>query len=155
MTLPNVPEVPASEVVDELRAKLEAQPWYARFSNTVTSAVGSLALIIWLVTANGVEFPGGVSTGIGSGIAVLTVLGVLKTKNGVTPRGIETVERIVEKTPDVSLFPRKLNPTASLPRSCYAVRLEAVYGVNLDASPFRPITLDLGSGTQVEHGLYA
>ena len=92
MTLPNVPEVPASEVVDELRAKLEAQPWSARFSNTVTSAVGSLALIIWLVTANGVEIPGGVSTGIGSGIAVLTVLGVLKTKNGVTPRGIETVE---------------------------------------------------------------
>lgn len=92
MTLPNVPEVPASEVVDELRAKLEAQPWYARFSNTVTSAVGALAIVIWLAAANGVDLPGGVETGVGSALAVLTVLGVLKTKNGITPRGIDDVK---------------------------------------------------------------
>ena len=92
MTLPNVPEVPANEVIDELKVKLETQPWYARFSNTVTSAVGGLAIVIWLLAANGFDLPDGAQTGIGSALAVLTVLGVLKTKNGVTPRGIETVE---------------------------------------------------------------
>lgn len=92
MTLPNVPEVPANEVIAELRAKLEAQPWYKRFSNTVTSAVGALSIIIWLAATNGVDLPDGVETGVGSALAILTVLGVLKTKNGVTPRGVDTVE---------------------------------------------------------------
>ncbi|AXH49783.1 holin [Gordonia phage Pleakley] len=96
MTLPNVPQVPASDVVDELRERLEAQPWYKRFSNTVTSAVGVLSILIWVAASNGVDLPGGVETGIGSGLAVLTVLGVLKTKNGVTPRGIAVVEEAAQ-----------------------------------------------------------
>lgn len=92
MTLPSIPEVPASAVVEELQAKLEAQPWYKTFSNTVTTAVGALSIIIWLLAANGVDLPDEVQTGIGSALAVLTVLGVSLTKNGVTQSGIAKVE---------------------------------------------------------------
>ncbi|AMS03831.1 membrane protein [Gordonia phage BaxterFox] len=86
---------PDNELVDHLRDQLQAQPWYARFSNTVTSAVGAVGLIVWLLVANGVEIPGQWETGIGSGIALLTVLGVLKTKNGITPSTVGQVEQYV------------------------------------------------------------
>ncbi|GAC71040.1 hypothetical protein [Gordonia soli] len=91
MTVPT----PDTELVDHLRTELESQPWYARFSNTVTSAVGAAGLIVWLLVSNGVDIPGQVETGIGSVIAVLTVLGVLKTKNGITPSTVAQVEQYV------------------------------------------------------------
>ncbi|AKJ72381.1 holin [Gordonia phage GTE8] len=92
MTLPNIPPVPATEVVDELREQLQRQPWYARFANTVTTAVGALALIVWLLTSNGVGIDPAIVTAVGSVLGVLTTLGVLKTPNGITPRGVEKVE---------------------------------------------------------------
>lgn len=96
MTLPNIPQVPPDDVVEELRKRLEAQPWYRRFSNAVTSGFGLLALVVWIAAANGIDLPGGVQTGISSAIAVATLLGVLKTKNGVTPRGIDDVQAAAE-----------------------------------------------------------
>lgn len=92
MTLPSIPPVPATEVVDQLRADLQAQPWFKRFSNTVSSAVGVLALVIWVAVTNGVQIDPAIQTGVGALLAVLTVLGVLKTPNGVTLRGVEKVE---------------------------------------------------------------
>ncbi|AVD99798.1 membrane protein [Gordonia phage Flapper] len=92
MTLPNVPDVPSSVVIDELRATLERQPWYKRFANTVTTAVGALALIAWLLTSNGIGIDPAIVTAVGSALGVLTTLGVLKTPNGVTPRGVATVQ---------------------------------------------------------------
>lgn len=86
-----------NEYVDALRERLEAQPWYRRFANTVTSGVGAVFLILWLLTANGVDVPTQVTTGVGSAIAVLTVLGVLKTKNGIQPRDVKYVEEYVGK----------------------------------------------------------
>ncbi|AET09879.1 holin [Gordonia phage GRU1] len=92
MTLPNVPDVPSSIVIDELRATLERQPWYKRFANTVTTAVGVLSLVIWTLAANGFDLSDAWKNGIGAALAVLTVLGVLRTPNGVTPRGVATVQ---------------------------------------------------------------
>lgn len=86
-----------NDFVAELRERLESQPWYRRFANTVTSGVGAVFLILWLLTANGVDIPGQVTTGVGSAIAVLTVLGVLKTKNGLTPRGVEDIQEYIGK----------------------------------------------------------
>lgn len=92
MTLPNIPDVPSSVLIDELRASLQRQPWYKRFANTVSSAVGVLSLVVWVAIANGVEIDPAVQTGVGAVLAVLTVLGVLRTPNGVTPRGVATVQ---------------------------------------------------------------
>ncbi|WNN95751.1 holin [Gordonia phage Fribs8] len=86
-----------NDFVTELRERLESQPWYRRFANTVTSGVGAVFLILWLLTANGVDIPSQVTTGVGSAIAVLTVLGVLKTKNGLTPRGVEDIREYIGK----------------------------------------------------------
>ncbi|QFG05098.1 membrane protein [Gordonia phage Dre3] len=86
-----------NEYVDALRERLEAQPWYRRFANTVTSGVGAVFLILWLLTANGVDIPSQVTNGVASAIAVLTVLGVLKTKNGIQPRDVKYVEEYVGK----------------------------------------------------------
>ncbi|QAU06376.1 hypothetical protein SEA_WHOSEMANZ_50 [Gordonia phage WhoseManz] len=101
MTNPNIPNlpppVPTEAVVEELRAQLEAQPWYRRFANTVTAAAGLLSLLIWTLIANGVEIPGEVGTAIGSALGLLTLLGLLKTPNGITPRGVERVEDAASK----------------------------------------------------------
>ncbi|ATN89574.1 membrane protein [Gordonia phage Bonum] len=97
MTLPSVPPVPASEVVDQLRADLHAQPWFKRFSNTVTTAFGGLTLVIWLLASNGYELSGTIQTAIGSVVVLATVLGVLQTPNGITPKGVEKVERAAEE----------------------------------------------------------
>ncbi|WGH20833.1 holin [Gordonia phage Commandaria] len=92
MTLSNIPPVPAGELIEVLRNQIAQQPWYARFSNTVTSGVGLVLLIVWVAVSNAIEIPGTIETGIGSIISALTLLGVLRTPNGVTPRGVEKVE---------------------------------------------------------------
>ena len=89
--------LPENEFIDELKRQLEEQPWYRRFANTVTSAVGGVLLIAWLLTTSGVDLPDGVEKGVASAIALLTVLGVLKTKNGLTPRTVEDIESYVGK----------------------------------------------------------
>lgn len=79
-------------LIDNLKTDLERQPWYARFSNTVTSGAGAVSLVIWTLIAGGVDIPDSVERWVAVGIAGLTTLGVLKTKNGLTPRGIQRVE---------------------------------------------------------------
>lgn len=86
-----------NDFIAELRQTLESQPWYRRFANTVTSAVGALFLILWFIASMGWDIPDGVEKGVASGIALLTVLGVLKTKNGLTPRTVEDIESYVGK----------------------------------------------------------
>ncbi|UTN91414.1 holin [Gordonia phage Outis] len=97
MTLPSVPPVPANELIVQLREDLHRQPWFKRFSNTVTSAVGVLALVVWFLVTNGVEIPVQYQTIGGAVLAVLVVLGVLQTPNGITPKGIAKVERAAEE----------------------------------------------------------
>ena len=90
------PSVPSSEVIDELKAQLAAQPWDRRFSNGVKATVGVVLMVVWFAAANGIEIPTAAETAIGSAIALLTALGVLQNKNGLTPRGIADVEKAAE-----------------------------------------------------------
>lgn len=85
----------ADDLVDALRTRLEEQPWYHRFSNTVTSAAGGLVLLMWVALAAGIDIPTSWTGGISGVIAVLTTLGVLQTRNGLTPRGIDDIEQVV------------------------------------------------------------
>ena len=81
--------LPENEYIDALRAQLEEQPWYRRFANTVTSGVGVLSIIVWLLVFTGTDIPDSVGKWVTGVLAVLTVLGVLKTKNGITPTTIK------------------------------------------------------------------
>lgn len=89
------PPLPGTEaLVEALRVQLETQPWYRRFANTVTSGAGALVLILWLVIASGVEVPPEVLAGVSGLISVLTTVGVLGTRNGVTPSEVEHAEKV-------------------------------------------------------------
>ncbi|WLP91310.1 hypothetical protein [Gordonia sp. NB41Y] len=88
--------IPESEVVAQLRELMQEQPWWRRFANAVTAGVGATTMILWLLVTNGVDVPAQVQTGIASAIAILTTLGVLQTRNGLTPRGIDRVEQAAD-----------------------------------------------------------
>lgn len=87
--------LPENEYIDVLRDALQEQPWYRRFANTVTSAVGVLTIVVWLLVFTGTDIPDSVGKWVTGLLAVLTVLGVLKTKNGLTPRTVEDIESYV------------------------------------------------------------
>lgn len=87
------------ELVNELRNQLAQQPWWQRFSNTVSASAGAVVLILWLAVAAGLDVPTDVLSGIASVIGVLTTLGVMKTRNGITPRGIAQVQQVAQGEP--------------------------------------------------------
>lgn len=91
-SVPNLPQVDSTVLVGELVSQMEAQPWYKRFSNTVTTAAGLIVLTIWVAASAGYSIPTAVTAPVYAVLGVLTLIGVLKTRNGITPRGIETVE---------------------------------------------------------------
>lgn len=80
------------ELIDLARKQMEAQPWYLRFSNTVTTAAGALLGILWLAASAGLEIPTDVTKWVTGAIVVLTVLGVIKTPNGITPSQVDKLE---------------------------------------------------------------
>lgn len=89
------PPIPGSDIlVDQLRDQISQQPWYERFSNTVTSAVGAVALIVWVAVAAGLDVPAESLSAVAAVISVLTTAGVLKTRNGLTPRGVDRIEHV-------------------------------------------------------------
>jgi ABC-type glycerol-3-phosphate transport system permease component len=85
MTVPTDPLEPIKEL-------LRKQPWYQRFSNTVTATVGSLVGLVWLGTSLGFEVPDDAQKWGFVVIAVLTTLGVYKTPNGLTNRQLNEIE---------------------------------------------------------------
>lgn len=76
---------------DKLRELLEAQPWWKRSSNTVTSAVGGLVAFAWWLSATGADLPTEVTYAIAAVIFIGGVLGVKQTKNGITPSVVTKV----------------------------------------------------------------
>lgn len=88
---------PGFDVTQILRDKLAEQPFYKKYANTVTSAVGLLVGAIWLLISTGVELPEDVTKGALIVIALLTTLGVYKTPNGVTEKQITEIEDYVGK----------------------------------------------------------
>ena len=91
MSTPNV-DPGAQALVNEIRTQLERQPWYAKFSNTVTTAVGAVLTLIWLATTAGLEIPSDITKWVTAAIVALTVLGVLKTPNGVTKEQVAQLQ---------------------------------------------------------------
>lgn len=92
----NAPE-PDPELIAALREHMEAQPWYRRFANTVSTAVGAITMVIWFLVSTGVDIPDQLTASVGAAIAIFTTLGVLKTPNGITPRGINQVKSVMKE----------------------------------------------------------
>lgn len=93
-------ELPAEvdpALIEALRKQMEAQPWYKRFSNTVSTAVGAIVMVIWFLVSTGVDIPDQLTASVGAAIAIFTTLGVLKTPNGITPRGINQVKSVMKE----------------------------------------------------------
>lgn len=92
------PQIPddVQELIDNLRLQAEAQPWYAKFSNTLTTAVGLVLAALWVATASGIDLPDDVTKWVLGVIGVLTVLGVYKTPNGVTDTEVKRVQIAAE-----------------------------------------------------------
>lgn len=71
-------------ILDVVKEQLEAQPWYTRLSNTVTSGIGVALTAIWAGTSYGLDIPEAATGTVYAVLAVATVLGVYRTKNGET-----------------------------------------------------------------------
>lgn len=69
-------------ILDVVRERVEALPWYSRLSNTVTSGVGIALTGIWAATSYGLDVPEEATGVVYAVLAVATVLGVYRTKNG-------------------------------------------------------------------------
>lgn len=93
MSTPNV-DPGAAALIDELREQLERQPWYAKASNTVSTAVGVILLAIWMATSAGLEISADITRVVGVIIGVATVLFVRKTPNGVTETEVQRLEAL-------------------------------------------------------------
>jgi len=88
MTAPQNPFDPA----EILRRKLQEQAWYKRYANTVTTGIGTLTGLAWLLLQTGLDVPPTVTNGVLGVIAFGTLIGVWQTPNGVTERQIKEIE---------------------------------------------------------------
>lgn len=75
-----------------VRELIQSQPWYKRFSNTVTAGVGAMVSLVWLGSTVGLEIPDTVQKWGFVVIGVLTALGVRKTPNGMTDTQLKEIE---------------------------------------------------------------
>ncbi|WFN94182.1 hypothetical protein [Gordonia sihwensis] len=81
-----------------LDAAIKDQPWYRRYSNTITAAAaGVVALGTW-VTMTWTDLPPVVATIIGGVVMVAGVLAQRSTKNGLTPRGTRETLDVIAPT---------------------------------------------------------
>lgn len=75
-----------------LREKAQTQPWFRKYSNTVTGGVGAAGSIIWLLITMGVEIPAAVANPVFSVLAVLTAVGLFNTPNGLPEQQVKQLE---------------------------------------------------------------
>jgi hypothetical protein len=87
VTAPNDPLWAVKELI-------QSQPWYKRFSNTITASVGSLVGLLWLAVSFGVDVPDDVSKWVFVVIGILTALGILKTPNGMTETQLKEIQEV-------------------------------------------------------------
>jgi hypothetical protein len=83
-----------------LRAALDdlvtSQPWAKKHANTITAAWTGALMLGWLVTDSVTDAPPWITAALGVLLYVGQVLGVYKTKNGVTPSVVDKVTEVVE-----------------------------------------------------------
>lgn len=84
-------------LLEGARAQVAAQPLVKRYANTVTTAVGLAVAGIWYLTSVGVDVPEDVTKWVTAAIALLTLLGVMKTPNGTTTAQIDQLAKVAEK----------------------------------------------------------
>lgn len=79
----------------QLNAWLSEQPFWRRYANTVTTAVGGLVALAWWLSTTWTDAPPWLSTVIGILLFVASVVGVKATRNGMTPSTIAaTINRL-------------------------------------------------------------
>lgn len=83
-----------SLVVQRLLAEMNKQPWWKKYSNTVTAIVAGLVVLAGWITTTGIDLPQWASAFVGVVLFVGSVLGIRTTKNGLT-------ESVVEKVADI------------------------------------------------------
>ena len=81
---------------DMLRAALEAQPWYRKYSNEITTGFFGLLQVLGFIIGTGVELPAWAQISIAGVLLVGNVLGIKKTTNGVTDASADQIVRTVE-----------------------------------------------------------
>lgn len=80
---------------DPLRALRELaarQPWFKKYSNTVTGSVGAVANIAWVLLSLGIDVPQRVAYPVFGLLSVLTALGLFKTPNGLPEKQVAELE---------------------------------------------------------------
>lgn len=75
-----------------LREIAARQPWFKKYSNTVTGSVGAAANIAWVLLSLGIDIPQQVAYPVFGGLAVLTALGLFKTPNGLPEKQVAELE---------------------------------------------------------------
>lgn len=81
---------------DLLRATLANQPWWRKYSNTVTAVFFAALQGAWLLISTGIDLPNAVVVGIAGLVLVGNVLGINGTRNGVTDSVAEEIKANVE-----------------------------------------------------------
>lgn len=83
-----------SLVVQRLLVEMNKQPWWKKYSNTVTAIVAGLVVFAGWITTTGIDLPQWATALIGVVLFIGSVLGIRTTKNGIT-------ESVVEKVADI------------------------------------------------------
>jgi hypothetical protein len=65
---------------------LDEQPWWERYSNTVTQVISGLVVLATWASMYAASLPGWVAGVVGVVLFAGNVLSILRTRNGVTPR---------------------------------------------------------------------
>lgn len=99
---PNIPRAVAEAVQtgmeNHLHEMLVSQPWWRRYSNTVTSIVAYVTSLVWLAIGLGAHVSGFAVWAVAVLLAVGGVVGVRKTPNGVTPNLVDLVVKELGRT---------------------------------------------------------
>lgn len=80
------------ELTEILQKKLNDQPWYRTYANTVTTVITLGVNVVWVLIALGVNIDPGVIGAVAGAIQALGIVGVKMTPNGVTERQIRDLE---------------------------------------------------------------
>lgn len=97
MTTPQIPDDFLGEFVGEvIRDYLEEQPWWRRYANTVTAAVGGLVTLAAWLLASGLDLPTWALGLVGIVVFAGNVLGIKATRNGVTPSTAAQISAVIE-----------------------------------------------------------
>ncbi|AEV52098.1 putative holin [Rhodococcus phage RGL3] len=82
---PNViTQIPTDALHEAFDNLIGDQPWYKRYANTVTTAVFSVLQALWLALSLGVDLPTPAVWGVAGLVLVGQIIGVFKTKSGVS-----------------------------------------------------------------------